>query len=539
MSNNFCYEFPVVRGIQAGRVFYMATVPMRVVRNMFKLDTGDGSALSRSQREVNLTRAKRFAEYLQQNKESFVVPALTGFVNVEPGTSVEFKQSNIANVGTLSVPMEAALLFVDGQHRASGVAMAMEDEETRTELGQQSAPVMLFESLTLEERQSMFSDINGNVAKPAQALSDTYNNRDELAVFAKELAVNIPQFIDLVDFERNVVSGKSTYLFSIKTIKEVSATVAGLKNKQSVTNEDKALITQFWQSWFERIDFEEKFAQCENNAQQFKEKTIITTGVVMKAAALAVKEAGIDNVDFTLLSSIDWSRDSKTFHGRCVDAQLKTMKADSTATKLTAAKLLTLMGVELPKSLAEIELKVFGQIEPITVKEEVKPLAEMHEIEEQKEVQEPVSENLETECADEAIEKLDQEITQDDLTQSEDWRLYVNLSEADAILALKNNCKRMDLSNEQLEEAGEKLATVSSEGLDHEHINFTIGIPLSEEQAKECYFKAIRDFILGLDKLPDQNEIHKSLLNIRSIRRSVRQQTTYLAKELISKTQAA
>ncbi|MCX9509875.1 DNA sulfur modification protein DndB [Vibrio cholerae] len=539
MSNNFCYEFPVVRGIQAGRVFYMATVPMRVVKNMFKLDTGDGSALSRSQREVNLARARKFAQYLQENKDSFVVPALTGFVDVEPGTNVEFKESNIANVGMLSVPMDAGLLFVDGQHRASGVAIAMEDSDTKIELGAQSAPVMLFESLTLEERQSMFSDINGNVAKPAQALSDTYNNRDELAVFAKELAVTIPQFIDLVDFERNVVSGKSTYLFSIKTIKEVSATVAGLKNKQSVTNEDKALITQFWQGWFERIGFEEKFARCECNAQQFKEKTIITTGVVMKAAALAVKEAGIDNIDFTPLSEIDWSRDSKTFHGRCVDAQLKTMKADSTATKLTAAKLLALMGVELPKSLAEIELKVFGQIESIKVKEEFNKPSETHHLAEQHEVQEPVSENLETECDDESIEKLEQEITQDDSTQSEDWRLYVNLSEADAILAIKNNCKRIDLSNEQLEEAGEKLATVSSEGLDHEHINFTIGIPLSEEQAKECYFKAIRDFILGLDKLPDQNEIHKSLLNIRSIRRSVRQQTTYLAKELISKTQAA
>ncbi|MCU8386675.1 DNA sulfur modification protein DndB [Vibrio vulnificus] len=539
MSNNFCYEFPVVRGIQAGRVFYMATVPMRVVKNMFKLDTGDGSALSRSQREVNLTRAKRFSEYLQQNKESFVVPALTGFVNVEPGTSVEFKQSNIANVGTLSVPMEAALLFVDGQHRASGVALAMEDEETRTELGQQSAPVMLFENLTLEERQSMFSDINGNVAKPAQALSDTYNNRDELAVFAKELAVNIPQFIDLVDFERNVVSGKSAYLFSIKTIKEVSATVAGLKNKQSVTAEDKALITHFWQSWFERIDFEEKFAQCENNAQRFKEKTIITTGVVMKAAALAVKEAGINKVDFTPLSIVDWSRDSETFHSRCVDSQLKTMKADATAIKLTAAKMLTLMGIELPKSLAEIELKVFGKIEPIPVKEEVEPLAETHEMAEQKEAQEPVSENLETECADEVIENLEQEITQDDSTQGDDWRLYVSISEADAILALKNNCKRMDLSNEQLEEAGEKLAMVASEGVDHEHINFTIGIVLNEEQAKECYFKAIRDFILGLDALPSQNEIHKTLLNIRSIRKSVRQRATYLAKEWISKNQAA
>lgn len=523
MSNNFCYEFPVVRGIQAGRVFYMATVPMRVVKNMFKLDTGDGSALSRSQREVNLTRAKRFADYLKHNKDSFVVPALTGFVNVEPGSSVEFKPSNIDNVGTLSVPMDSALLFVDGQHRASGVAMAMEDSETKIELGQQSAPVMLFENLTLEERQSMFSDINGNVAKPAQALSDTYNNRDELAVFAKELAVNIAQFVGVVDFERNVVSAKSEYLFSIKTIKEVSATVAGLKRSQSLNDEEKALITQFWRNWFEKIDFDARLAQCDNSAQELKERTIITTGVIMKAAAMAVKEVGINNVDFSSLSSIDWSRDGEVFHGRCVDAKLKTMKADSTATKLTAAKMLTLMGIELPKSLEEIELKVFGKIEPIPVKEEVKELSETHHLAEQNEVQEPVSESLETECANEAVEKLDQEIAQEGSTQIYDWRLYINLSEPDAVRAIKNNCKRIDLTNEQLEEAGEKLAAVSSEGMDVDYINSLIEEEVPEDLAKEIYFSSMRDFIVCLDLIEDVNDIHKSLLNIRTIRRSIRE----------------
>lgn len=502
MSNDFCYEFPVVRGQQAGRIFYMATVPMRVVQNMFKLDTGDGSALSRSQREVNLARAKKFAEYIKQNKSSFVLPALTGFVNVDPGMNVEFKESNVPNVGMLSVPMDAALLFVDGQHRASGVAIAMEDSTTRVDLGSHSAPVMLFENLTLEERQSMFSDINGNVAKPAQALSDTYNNRDEMAIFAKDLAASIPQFVSMVDFERNVVSVKSSYLFSIKTIKEVSATVAGLKKGQSPCDKDKALITRFWQSWFQQTDFSDKLASYNHDAQQLKEKTIISTAVVMKAAAMAVREAGLDSIDFSPLASIDWSRDNEIFHGRCVDPNLKTMKADANAVKLTAAKLLSIMQVKLKDRLADIEEKVYGQAEPVESEEST------------------ITERQIDAFADAPNETK---------SKWHDWRSYINMTPGDAKLALDFACNNHTLRLEHQNEASEKLSVLSGES-DIDYLRSFIESNCTDEQAEKFYFSAIRDFLLALDNR-DQNEINKMLLNIRLARREVK----FLARKLSSK----
>ncbi|QZI93161.1 hypothetical protein SIPHO049v1_p0036 [Vibrio phage PS14A.1] len=361
MSEQYNYEFPVVRGFQSGRTFYLATVPLRVLKNMFKLDVGDGSALSRSQRDVNLNRAKKFAKYLHDNRSNFVIPALTGFVDLDSGLEVKFTPSDSSeNVGILSVPMDAAMLFVDGQHRATGTSVALEDKDLRGDIGSNSAPVMLFESLTLEERQSMFSDINGNVAKPAQALSDTYNNRDDLAVFARELSETVPQFKDMVDYERNVISSKSTYLFSIKTIKEVTATVLGLKGDAKLSESDKVTMREFWKLWFEGIGFDGKFKIFGNEAIDFREHNIMTMGVVMKAAALAVKEVGLNKVDFSKLNNISWTRESVFFADRCVDPKLGTMKADATATKLTAAKMLIHMGVPLTSNLATIERQVFG-----------------------------------------------------------------------------------------------------------------------------------------------------------------------------------
>ncbi|EKO3894364.1 DNA sulfur modification protein DndB [Vibrio metschnikovii] len=515
MSNDFCYEFPVVRGQQAGRIFYMATVPMRVVQNMFKLDTGDGSALSRSQREVNLTRAKKFADYLKQNKSSFVLPALTGFVNVDPDMSVEFKESNIPNVGMLSVPMDAALLFVDGQHRASGVAIAMEDSDTRLSLGAHSAPVMLFESLTLEERQSMFSDINGNVAKPAQALSDTYNNRDELAIFAKEIAATIPQFIGMVDFERNVVSAKSGYLFSIKTIKEVSATVAGLKKNQIPSDEDKALITRFWQSWFDKTQFSEKLASFNHEAQQFKERTIISTGVVMKAAAMAVREAGLDNIDFTPLGSMDWSRDNNIFHGRCVDPKLRTMKADANAVKLTAAKLLSIMQVKLKDRLADIEEKVYGQAE---------------QQEEAVQVFKP-EDNLITEPEVEAFDDAPGASSSDTESKWQDWRSYINMTPTDAKEALNFACNDSVLPPFHQDEASDRLSQVSGEfSYLADRIKDRINNEHTDEELERLYYMSIRDLLLSLGAR-DPNEARKTLINIRMMRREIESLTCNLSKK--------
>ncbi|CAM0094439.1 hypothetical protein SIPHO059v1_p0058 [Vibrio phage 264E42.1] len=472
------YEFPVVRGFQSGRTFYLATVPLRVLQNMFKLDVGDGSALSRSQRDVNLTRAKKFADYLLKNKDDFVIPALTGFVDLDMGLKVEFKASSLSdNVGILSVPMDAAMLFVDGQHRATGTSLALEDSNLRCHIGSNSAPVMLFESLTLEERQSMFSDINGNVAKPAQALSDTYNNRDDMAVFARELAESLPQFKDMVDYERNVISAKSTYLFSIKTIKEVTATVLGLKKDAVLTRSDRATMREFWKLWFEGINFDEAFSNYCGDAANFREGSIMTMGVVMKAAALAVKEVGLYKVDFSKLAKVGWTRESKFFADRCVDSKLGTMKADATATKLTAAKMLIHMGVPLTSNLATIERQVFGDyVAPETPKPEPVP--------------EPVT------------------TYHIDLGEPVEFTNYIEFITE----------RTSGLSPEQIEEAADKAEKIEGEvDTQFEGVDFT-GVD------KPSFFRrALLDAIELSNQSDSEYETHKVLLNIRSLRAATRQ----------------
>ncbi|WP_409933237.1 DNA sulfur modification protein DndB [Vibrio jasicida] len=57
MSYSWVYTLPAARGIQAGRCFYNVTMPMRVLTKLLRID--DGQTLSRSQRLVNLSRARK------------------------------------------------------------------------------------------------------------------------------------------------------------------------------------------------------------------------------------------------------------------------------------------------------------------------------------------------------------------------------------------------------------------------------------------------------------------------------------------------
>ena len=352
------YSFPAVIGVQAGRPYYMATVPFSTLKNMFKLDIGDGSALSRSQREVNENRAKKFAKYLSDNPETFVVPALTGVIDAPDGAEIKFVESEVSNlIGTLEVSMDASFLFLDGQHRSTGIVYGIENLNVSSA---SSVPVMFFRDLPLEGRQMAFSDINSNVSKPAQALSDTYNHRDVLSTFVRELCGSQTQLKDLVDFERNVVSAKSEYLFSIKTIKEVVQTLLGAKSLIALSQDQRDLVDKFFRDWFKGIAFETKFNSIGYKPTTFRENWVLTMGVILKAAAMAASVAGPERWNFDALSKIDWSRSSSQLANRCINPELRTMKSDATATKLTANLMLMTMEVPLTGDLGALERQVFG-----------------------------------------------------------------------------------------------------------------------------------------------------------------------------------
>lgn len=65
---DYCYSFPAIRGIQAGRPFYIATCPMRIIPKIFSFDENDVPQ-SCAQRTLNKSRIPEMVRYILENQK--------------------------------------------------------------------------------------------------------------------------------------------------------------------------------------------------------------------------------------------------------------------------------------------------------------------------------------------------------------------------------------------------------------------------------------------------------------------------------------
>ena len=354
--SEFCFEIPAVRGIQAGREFFTINAPFGVLQRLVAFDTGN--VLARSQRDVNPARAKKVSQYIQDNLDTYVLTSLTGVINERP----EFIESEHANVGLLKVSMDSEILLFDGQHRTTGIIDALKNT---VELRSHNIPLMLFLGMTLGERQQAFSDINGHTVKPSTSISDTYNQRDDLPKLVVEMSNELAVFDGLVDFERNVIGKSSDYLFPVKTLKDATARLLGVKLNATLTEEQHVIAREFWQACAKPLLWQ-AFRCWEEPADAFRAGYISSHGVFLNALGVVgqclLSQYG--NVDkLADLSTLNIRRDSDVFVGRCIDAVTGNMLTSVTAIKLTAIKMLCHVQCPVSPELQMLERQYFPDTE--------------------------------------------------------------------------------------------------------------------------------------------------------------------------------
>ncbi|EBF3227175.1 DGQHR domain-containing protein, partial [Salmonella enterica subsp. enterica serovar Derby] len=117
-DHNYFFEFPAIRGQQAGREQYVLFAPMNMLRRILAPDN-EGDVMSRSQRELNRTRAKKITNYLTEGydtKSDYILGTLTG--NIDKAVKFTAAKDARGDVGTIFIPMDANIKLFDGQHRS-------------------------------------------------------------------------------------------------------------------------------------------------------------------------------------------------------------------------------------------------------------------------------------------------------------------------------------------------------------------------------------------------------------------------------------
>ena len=78
---DFVYRFPVVKGIQAGREYYIGMVPLKMISRLFPSEDEFVPPEYRAQRKLNVARIPVISKYILDNRQDYVFSALAASID--------------------------------------------------------------------------------------------------------------------------------------------------------------------------------------------------------------------------------------------------------------------------------------------------------------------------------------------------------------------------------------------------------------------------------------------------------------------------
>jgi len=359
--SGYTYTFPALRGIQAGREYYVAMCPLQLLPRIFLFDESPLPADLREQRTLNIARIPEISRYLTENQGDYALSAITacidGTVTFESASEID----GFSDVGRIVIPMTARFVINDGQHRRAAIEMALEEEPS---MGDETIAVVFFPDEGLRRSQQLFADLNKHAVKPTKSLNILYDHRDPLSGLCRTLIKEVPYFHnDLVEYEKTTISNRSLKLFTLSSIYQATESLLFNGGKKSdlleVGQEDLAI--KFWfelgkviPEWM--LVTERKVATVE-----LRENYVHSHSVGLHAIGLAgyslVNQFPTDwTKRLKRLSKIDWSRRNvEVWEKRAmVDGQMSKSRRN---VQRTAVYIKEQLGVELTASEIEKELE--------------------------------------------------------------------------------------------------------------------------------------------------------------------------------------
>lgn len=245
MEPQFGYQFPAIRGVMAGRAYFVSMCPMRLIPRIFLFDEEDAALPPemRAQRSLNKARIPEIANYVLSNPEGWVFSALTASIDGD----VEFQpiatKGEARKLGSLAVSMDARFIINDGQHRRAAIEAALRE---RPELGDETIAIVFFHDRGLGRCQQMFADLNRHAVRPSSSIGILYDHRDELAKLTR-LVVQKSEFLrDLTEKDKSSLAPRSRKLFTLSALYRATTTLLSTTPREHEGRE--AIAREFWET---------------------------------------------------------------------------------------------------------------------------------------------------------------------------------------------------------------------------------------------------------------------------------------------------
>ena len=347
----YVYKFPVVKGRQANKEYYIAMVPLKMIPRLFPQEDEYVPPEYRAQRKLNEARIPVICKYILNNRENYVFSALAASIDGQ----FSFHPSEFPDVGLLEVSMDAKILINDGQHRKAAILEAIKEDES---LLNETISVVFFEDQGLARSQQMFTDLNKHAVKTSNSIAELYDSRDELAVYTRSVVSKIKFLNTYTDKEKDNLGKYSSNLFTLNTFYVANKKILSGK---PITKDTENFLLQFWLNIVKNIVQWNELQRKEISKVDLRENYIVTQAIVIQALG-RIGNVFLTNPEHDMektlrgLENIDWKRNAECWQLRAIKANGR-MISGETAVLLTANVIKEELGLPLNADEAEREEK--------------------------------------------------------------------------------------------------------------------------------------------------------------------------------------
>lgn len=311
------YGFDAIRGIQAGREFYVAMCPLKIIPKLFIFTEFDLPPELRAQRTLRASRIPALKNYILNNPKDYIFSSLTasvdGSMKFEPAPSL----GEGGKLGRLYVSMESRLLINDGQHRRQAIEEALKENP---DLAHEMISVVFFEDKGLIRSQQMFSDLNKNAVKPTKSLSILYDHRDEFAKFIVVISYELEIFSGRVELEKTAISNRSIKFFTLNGIADATRKFLGIKGTK-ISVDEQNMAKEFWNEITKNIPEWQLLIQKRVTTSELRKEYVHSHTNLLNALGIVgnvlQNEYPSDwKQKLASLQNIDWSRSNPEWEGK-------------------------------------------------------------------------------------------------------------------------------------------------------------------------------------------------------------------------------
>ena len=321
LDAGFAHTLPALRGVQAGREYYVIMCPLKIVTALLRIDTEDIAPELKAQRMVNKSRLPTLSRYIVENRDSYIFSSLTASVDGKVEFKPLAKSGEGHKLGVLQVPMDAKWLINDGQHRRAAIGEAIEADPS---LKNETISIVLYVDRGLERSQQIFADLNRFAVRPTKSIGLLYDHRDPIAKLCQDLTKEVKVFKGMVEKSKSTISNRSRKLYTLSGIYQATRRLLNKKEAEKVTVPEKKLSVRFWNAigsnipeWLEAI--ERKVAPSELRRDYVHAHGIALQALAIAGSALIASHPEDWENRLSAIREIDWARENaEQWEGRAM-----------------------------------------------------------------------------------------------------------------------------------------------------------------------------------------------------------------------------